>query len=189
MQQKTATVVERTRLYRKLHKWVAVPLFAFMFLMGLTGLLLGWKKHTGLLPPTAKGGSSEAAAWLHVDSLQRIAQAYAADSLHKSTAIERIDIRPKKGIAKIVFADHFSELQLDCSTGEILSVNARYSDILEKIHDGSILDFYFQTSNEQVKLTYTTAVSSSLLLLSFTGFWLWYNPKRIRKMKARAGKA
>ncbi len=187
MSKQTAPVVERTRLYRKLHKWIGAPLFAFLFLIGLTGLLLGWKKHSGLLPPTAKGASAEAAQWLPLDSLQRIAQTYAADSLHKSSAIDRIDIRPKKGIAKIVFADHFSELQLDCTTGAVLSVNARYSDILEKIHDGSLLDFYLQTSNEQVKLTYTTLVSSGLMLLSFTGFWLWYNPKRIRKMKERKG--
>jgi len=187
MRQKTGALAERTRLYRKLHKWVAVPLFAFMFLMGLTGLLLGWKKHTGLLPPTAKGASAEVAAWLPIDSLQRIAQTYATDSLQKSAAIDRIDIRPQKGIAKIVFADHFSELQLDCTTGEILAVNARYSDILEKIHDGSILDYFFQTSNEQLKLTYTTMVALGLLLLSFSGFWLWYNPKRMRKMKERKG--
>lgn len=185
MQQKTGALAERTRLYRKLHKWAAVPLFVFMFLMGLTGLLLGWKKHTGLLPPMAKGASSETALWLPLDSLQRIAQTYATDSLHKSPAIDRIDIRPKKGVAKIVFADHFSELQLDCTTGKILSVNARYSDILEKIHDGSILDYFLQTSNEQLKLTYTTLVALGLLLLSFSGFWLWYNPKRMRRMKER----
>ncbi|NUN99045.1 MAG: PepSY domain-containing protein [Saprospiraceae bacterium] len=187
MQQNTGAIAERTRLYRKLHRWVAVPLFAFMFLIGFTGLLLGWKKQTNLLPPTARGASAEPSAWLPLDSLRHIAQIYATDSLQKSDAIDRIDIRPQKGIAKIVFADHFSELQLDCTTGQILSVNARYSDILEKIHDGSILDYCFHTSNDQLKLAYTTIVSLSLLLLSFSGFWLWYNPKRIRKMKERKG--
>jgi len=184
-QDATAPIVERTRFYRKLHKWIGAPLFAFMFLMGTTGLLLGWKKHSGLLPPTAKGLSSETTQWLPLDSLEHIAKAFATDSLRKSNAIDRIDIRPKKGIAKIVFAEHFSEVQLDCTTGQILQVNTRYSDILEKIHDGSILDFYIQTSNEQLKITYTSIVSLGLITLSISGFWLWINPKRIRRRKER----
>ncbi|GAB4499989.1 MAG: hypothetical protein OHK0019_37860 [Saprospiraceae bacterium] len=177
-------VVKRTRLYRQLHRWIAIFALWFMFLIGFTGLLLGWKKHSGLLPPTQKGKNTDGAAWISIDSLQRIAQRYSQDSLQKPTEIDRIDIRPAKGTAKMVFAEHFTELQLDCTTGEILSVRQRNSDIIEKIHDASILDFLFKTSNEQLKLSYTTLASVSLMLLSLSGFWLWYNPKRIRKYKA-----
>lgn len=178
------SVVKRTRLYRQVHRWIAIFALWFMFLIGSTGLLLGWKKHTGLLPPTQKSKNTDSAAWIAIDSLQRIAQRYSRDSLQKPTDIDRIDIRPAKGVAKMMFAEHFTELQLDCTTGEILSVRQRNSDIIEKIHDASILDFLFKTSNEQLKLTYTTLTSVSLMLLSLSGFWLWYNPKRIRKYKA-----
>ena len=64
-----------------------------------------------------------------------------------------------------------------------MSVSRRNSDIIEKIHDGSILDFWVNTKNDEIKLFYTTIVSLSLILLSFSGFWLWYNPKRIKKYK------
>jgi hypothetical protein len=155
-----------------------------MFLMGLTGFLLGWKKNTGLLPPSQAGISSDARQWISLDSMQIIAENFAHDSLKKSPAIDRIDVRPGKGIAKIVFAEHYTEIQIDCSTGKILSLQKRYSDIIENIHDGSIVDFLLKTSADPAKLFYTTVVSIGLMLLSVSGFWLWWNPKRIRKRKA-----
>ena len=175
----------QTRFYRKIHKWIAVPMFLVMFVIGVTGLLLGWKKQTSLLPKTQKGTTEKSAEWIKIDSLVTIAQAYSKNSLKKEVEIDRIDIRPQKGIAKIVFAHHFTELQLDCKTGKILSVSTRKSDFIEKIHDGSIVDYFVKTSSDQFKLFYTTAASLSLILLSFSGFWLWYNPIRIKKRKEK----
>ncbi|CAN1490525.1 PepSY-associated TM protein [Spirosomataceae bacterium] len=176
---------KQTRFYRKIHKWLAIPMFLVMFVIGATGLLLGWKKQTALLPKTQKGATENSADWLKIDSLVSVAKAYSRDSLKKENEIDRIDIRPQKGIAKIVFANHFTELQLDCKTAEVLSVSTRKSDFIEKIHDGSIVDFFVKTSSEQFKLFYTTAAALSLILLSFSGFWLWYNPIRIKKRKSK----
>lgn len=178
-------IAHSTRFYRKLHKWAAVPLFVFMFLIGATGLLLGWKKQAGLLPKTAKGTTDLSVRWVSLDSMQRIAQRYATQH-QLSSEIDRLDIRPQKGIVKVVFARHFTELQIDCATADILSVSTRRSDFIEKIHDGSILDYWIGADGEQVKLTYTTVASLGLLLLSFSGFWLWYNPIRIRDQKKRS---
>jgi hypothetical protein len=175
-----------TRFYRKLHKWVAVPLLLFMFIIGTTGLLLGWKKQTALLPKTEKGTSTESSDWIKLDSLKFIAENYAKNTLKADNEIDRIDIRPQKGIAKIVFSKHFTELQLDISTGKIVSVATRKSDFIEKIHDGSILDFVFDVQNDALKLIYTTLCSFGLILLSFSGFWLWYNPQRIRNNKKKS---
>ncbi|HEV7347117.1 PepSY domain-containing protein [Telluribacter sp.] len=179
----TQRIAEWTRLYRKIHKWLAVPLFLFMILVGGTGLLLGWKKQVQLLPKTANGVTSESQHWISLDSIQRVAQQYARIELGLPVEIDRIDVRPQKGVAKIVFARHFTELQLDCATGEVLSVSTRTSDIIEKIHDGSILDYWIGQDGEQVKLTYTSLLGLGLLLLSVSGFWLWYNPVRIRRQK------
>ncbi len=176
-------IAQTTRLYRKLHTWAAVPLFVFMFLIGTTGLLLGWKKQAGILPKTAQGSELKSQRWMSLDSIQKIAKTYVSQELSLSDDVDRIDVRPQKGIAKIVFVEHFTELQIDCSTGKILSVNTRTSDIIEKIHDGSLLDFLIGSNGEVAKLTYTSLVSLGLILLSFSGFWLWYNPIRIRRMK------
>jgi PepSY-associated TM region len=180
---KKQNLAKQTRLYRKIHKWLAVPLFLLMFVVASTGLLLGWKKQTELLPKTTNGKTNNSAKWLKIDSLVCVAKAYSRNTLHKADEIDRIDIRPQKGIAKIVFASHFTELQLDCQTAEVLSVNTRKSDFIEKIHDGSILDYFLKTSTDTSKLFYTTFVAMGLILLSFSGFWLWYNPIRIRKNK------
>ncbi len=184
MSAQTEKIAKNTRIYRKIHKWISVPLFVFMFLIGATGLLLGWKKTAGILPSTKKGSNPEAKTWISLDNIQTTAQKFAKDSLKLSTEIDRIDVRPQKGVAKIVFTEHFTELQIDCATGEILSIARRNSDIIEKIHDGSILDFFVKTKNDEIKLFYTTIVSLGLILLSFSGFWLWYNPKRIKKQKS-----
>ena len=180
----TEKIAKNTRIYRKIHKWISVPLFVFMFLIGVTGLLLGWKKTAGILPSTKKGSNIEASKWISLDIIQATAQKFAKDSLKLSTEIDRIDVRPQKGVAKIVFIEHFTDLQIDCTTGKILSISQRNSDIIEKIHDGSILDFFVKTKNDEIKLFYTTIVSLGLILLSFSGFWLWYNPKRIKKQKS-----
>lgn len=182
----TKQLAQQTRSFRKLHRWVGVPLFVFLFLVGTTGLLLGWKKHVDLLPPTQKGVSATPTSWLPIDSLYHIGQRHAQVEQWPSSTIDRIDIRPGKGIAKIVYADHYNEVQIDCQTGVILSVARRHSDFFEQLHDGSLLDRWLQTGNGQLKLVYTTSTSVAMILLSLSGFYLWYNPRRIRRRKRRS---
>ena len=184
MHQQTEHLASQTRSYRRLHRFVAVPLFAFMFIIGLSGVLLGWKKQVGLTPPTQNGSGPDAAAWISIDSLQKIAVQYAKDSLHLDPQVDRIDVRPEKGIAKVVFMHHYTEVQLDCTSGRVLSVEKRFNDLVEHIHDGTIVDRLLGTENEQVKISYTTITSIGLILLSFSGFWMWRNPKRMRKLKS-----
>lgn len=156
-------------------------MFLFMFIIGGTGGLLGWKKQMELRPGTQKGISTKAEEWLPLEQIHRAATA-AADSLHWNNHIDRIDVRPGKGIAKIIFDKHYSELQIDLTNGKVLSTGKRYSDLIEHIHDGTIIDRLIG-SKEQVKTIYTTLTSIGLMLLSFSGFWLWLNPKRMRRIK------
>ena len=176
-------LASQTRTYRRLHKLVAVPLFVFLFLVGLTGVLLGWKKQIGLTPSTKTGINPNPTSWISIDSLHKIATAYAT-SLRLDDQIDRIDIRPEKATAKVVFVKHYTELQIDCSTGKVLSVEKRMNDFVEHLHDGTIIDRLLGTAREQSKISYTTITSFGLMLLAFTGFWMWLNPQRIRKMKS-----
>lgn len=183
----TKEIAKSTRIYRKIHKWIGSFLFVFFFIISVTGLLLGWKKHSGgiILPKTENGISNDLKTWLSYDSLNTLAIQTLRDSLpgDLSPVLDRIDARPEKGIVKFVFKDHYTEIQLDAATGKPLSVNRRTSDIIEQIHDGSILDFAFSTENGQIKLGYTTITGLSLLFLTITGFFLWLNPIRIRNQK------
>lgn len=183
----TKEIAKSTRTHRKLHRVIGSFLLVFFFIVSLTGLLLGWKKHSGglILPKTEKGVSVDLNTWLSYGKLHALALQTLRDSFPEplSPTLDRIDARPDKGIVKFIFKDHFTEIQLDGTTGNVLAINHRTSDIIEQIHDGSILDFLLETSDGLIKLVYTSLVGSGLALLSFTGFWLWYNPKRIRSKK------
>ena len=103
------------RYFRWLHRKVAVALFIFFLLISITGTLLGIKKQSGLLAPTQKGLTADASKWLSADSLTKMAKQYLHDSVSSTldTELDRIDIRPQKGIAKFVYLDHYCGLQLD----------------------------------------------------------------------------
>jgi uncharacterized iron-regulated membrane protein len=179
-------IAKNTRWYRKLHRYVGSWLLFMFFSIAITGLLLGWKKHSGgvILPNTEKGSSTTLSEWLPVDSLETLAQQAIEQQLPGySIRVDRMDVRPDKGTVKISFKDHFYEVQVDGASGEILAVNLRKSDIIEQLHDGSIIDTLFSINKGTVKLGYTTAAGLGLLVLCFSGFWLWYNPQRIRKLK------
>lgn len=174
------------RQFRKIHRVTGALLFAFFFIVGVTGLLLGWKKHSGgiILPASYKGTSTDLKDWLPIDSLHKNACIILRDSISPelSADLDRIDIRKDKGIVKFVFANHFQEIQLDGATGKLLGISTRRSDYIEKIHDGSILDFYLGIENGAIKLIYTSIMGIALLIFTITGFWLWYGPKRMKRM-------
>ncbi|RXG15209.1 hypothetical protein DSM03_102557 [Leeuwenhoekiella aestuarii] len=58
------------------------------------------------------------------------------------TKLNRIDVRSEKGIVKFIFDKHYYGIQLDGATGEVLHIDKRRSDVVENIHDGSIIDNY-----------------------------------------------
>ncbi len=175
------------RIFRKVHRSTGVFLFVFFFFISITGLLLGWKKNSNelLLPKAHMGTSSNLEDWKSVADLHKIANNILTDSFSSklSLTLERIDIRKEKGIVKFIYKNHTNEVQLDGATGQLLNIGKRHSDIIENIHDGSILDDYFNMSNDQIKLIYTTIMSLALLTFTITGFWLWYGPKRMRNTK------
>ncbi len=57
------------RIARKLHRTTGAILFVFFFILACTGLLLGWKKHTGgvILPKSYQGTSTGMKDWLPVE--------------------------------------------------------------------------------------------------------------------------
>lgn len=170
------------RSVRKIHRYTGLALFALFMVIAITGLLLGWKKNSNgyLLPKSKRGTSIVSTEWLSIDALQDRAQ-FVLDSLTPTLdpTIDRIDIRPDKGMVKFTFKQHYQEVQLDCANGAILSFSKRRSDFIEQLHDGSIVDR--QTGGSFVKLLYTTIMGLALLIFTLTGFWLWYGPKRMRK--------
>lgn len=152
-----------------------------MFLLGATGLLLTWKDQLQFKPSTEKVHSNNMNL-ISLDEIKNNAKKH-IESLNLPSEINRIDYRPNKGIAKVRFENHFTELQIDCYTGKIISEKNRTADVIEMIHDGSIIDFLFKNQSTPVKLFYSTITSLGLMLLALSGFWLWVKPKQIKKLK------
>ena len=90
--------------------------------------------------------------------------------------IERIDIRPDKGIAKIKSKNNW-EIQIDIETTEINATNYRRSDVIESIHDGSFF-------SEIVKYGWFLPSGILLLILSLTGIYMFFIPILKRRKKS-----
>ncbi len=175
-----SNLVHRLRQFRALHHWIGIGIIFFMLISSATGLLLGWKKNINLLqPPTHTGLSSNVAEWVSFDTVVRSAGKALDSVLHQTAVIERVDARPDKGIIKVIYVNYW-EVQIDGKSGKVLSVGPRHADWIEHIHDGSIISDGF-------KLFYTNYIGWGLLLMSISGFWLWYGPRVIRSLKARIG--
>lgn len=172
------------RACRKIHRTTGVLLFVFFFVVALTGLMLGWKKNSGgyLLAETQKGSSAQLSDWLPLDSLHKNACVFLHEQVSPSLSLEldRIDVRPQKGVVKFVFSDHYWGVQVDGATGQLRGIERRRADFIEKLHDGSIVDQLLGLKQGFFKLFYTSLMGSALILFTVTGFWLWYGPRRMR---------
>jgi len=173
------------RNFRKIHRITGIILFVFFIILGVTGILLGWKKNSGGLiqAKTHSGSTKGLSGWLPLDSLQHIAVTAIRSEISRdiSTEIDKIDIRPEKGMMKVIFKDHYHGLQIDGVTGAILHREYRTSDLIEHIHDGTIIDNWLNLPGGAFKLFYTAFTGFATIVFSVTGFWLWYGPKRMRK--------
>ena len=186
---KTKRQAKILRLTRKIHRALGAFLFVFFFIVAVSGLLLGWKKHTGgvILAKSYAGKSTNPQDWLPVHVLQEKANRIAREQISPDLPLEldRIDIRPDKGMVKFVFVNDYWGIQLDCATGELLHIERRRSDFIENIHDGSILDYALGMKGGELKLVYTSVTGFALLTFTITGFWLWFGPKRMRASRNR----
>ena len=136
------------------------------------------------------GESTDISQWMNISDLQDIAFKTLRDSVDKdiNLDLQRIDLRPEKGMLKFVFDNHYWGIQLDGLNGRVLAITKRRSDFFENIHDGSILDIVFGTKGEIIKLIYTTIMGTSLLVFIITGVWLWVGPKLLNKSRLRVNK-
>ncbi|WP_321347266.1 PepSY-associated TM helix domain-containing protein [uncultured Draconibacterium sp.] len=176
------------RNIRKIHRITGVVLFVAFVFMSVSGLLLGWKKNSGgiIQAKSSTGTSTELSEWLPIDSLNTIAFQVYRDSISatRMPELDRIDVRQNKGMVKFVFEEGYWGIQLDGATGELLQIERRWSDLIENVHDGSVLDHWFRTEGG-LKLLYSSITGLALLMFSLTGFWLWYGPKRMRRKMER----
>jgi uncharacterized iron-regulated membrane protein len=159
---------------RKLHRWGAIAFCAPLLIVILSGILLQLKKHVAWVQPeTADAGHNRLqVSWQSM--LEAVAKIPECE-VRSWSDVERLDVRPDRGIAKIQCRNR-QEVQVDLASGDVLAVNYRRSDLIEMLHDGSIF-------GEIVKLGVFLPNAIALLFLWFTGLWLWYLPFRVNRKK------
>lgn len=171
--------VKSLRDFRKFHRYTGLLLAVLLLISAVTGILLSLKKDVDWIqPPTQKGNNTDLTSWKSVNELADLAttafHATYPDQLENT--IDRLDVRPSKGMVKVLFQEGNWEVQIDGTTGEILSIAKRYSDWIESLHDGSIISDAF-------KLFSMNLLGFGLLILLGSGVWLWYGPKLVRSLR------
>ena len=147
-----------------------------MLLVIGSGILLQVKKQVPWVQPPTKKGSEKS-----VEPSQNWGQLFEAVSAVQEAEvtswqdIDRIDVRPSKGVAKVQCKNSW-EVQLDLANSEVLSVQYRRSDLIESLHDGSFF-------SDSAKLWLFLPNGLILLGLWGTGIWLWYLPFSRRKKR------
>ena len=158
------------RTLRKVHYWLSLGVFLPASIIFVAGVFLMLKKEVSWIqPPTSKGVVSNEIPAISFQKMLDASSMHPEVQITEWSDIDRIDVRAGKGVAK-VRAKSGWEVQLDTSTGEVLNVAYRRSDIIEQIHDGS----YFSNT---VKLFIFLPTGILLIVMWGTGIYLFLLPR------------
>jgi uncharacterized iron-regulated membrane protein len=165
---------------RGLHRWIGLICSLFLLLISATGFLLATKSTFGWIrPPESKGVKAKALSELiTLEQAGEAAFALGISDLEHMDHIDRIDYRPKSNIFKVLSKDGYHEVQVDGTTGKVLSHSFRRDQLSEDIHDLS----YFSESLHGFGLP---AVALGLFALSGSGIVIFFVPIARRAMYKR----
>jgi hypothetical protein len=163
---------------RQIHYWISPFIIIPVMLIFTTGVLLQLKKQSNWIQPSIDRISSNKPTMLksYLDAAKSVPEA----EVKSWDDIDRIDIRPDKGIAKIRSNNHW-EIQIDSKTAEVFSVKYRRSDIIESVHDGSFFTDY-------VKFGWFLPTGILLIIVSISGIYMFLLPLMLRNKKGRLKK-
>ena len=126
-------------------------------------------------PPTQRGTTNELT--LGFERILKIAKSVPEAKIDGWDDIDRLDVRPSKGMLKVRGANGW-EIQIDAATGDILQVACRRSDLIESLHDGSFF-------HDKVRLCLFLPSALVLLGLWLTGIYLFFLPSLARRKRRR----
>lgn len=155
------------RLNRNTHRWSSIIIALPFLVIIITGILLLLKKEFEYIQPASAKVDNNYPT-LSFDKILSAAQSVEIAEVDSWQAIDRLDVRPNKGIVKVRTKSSW-EIQLDAQTGQVLKVAFRRSDIIEKLHDFT----YWQDS---ANLWFTLPVSITLVIIAITGIILFFLP-------------
>lgn len=155
------------RTNRKIHKWGSIIIALPLLIVIISGILLLIRKEFAYLQPETQRGLAKVPS-ISFEQVLIQAKTVKQAQINSWQDIDRLDVRPSKGIIKIKSNNQW-EIQLDSKTSEILQVAYRRSDFIESLHDGT----YFQ---DKANLWLMLPSAIILLLLAITGLVLFFYP-------------
>ena len=163
-------------LSRRLHRWGALLTALPLLLVIGSGLLLQVKKQVPWVQPAEQRTPVETPA-IGWDLILAAARAMPEAGVTGWGDIDRVDVRPAKGILKVITTSHW-EAQLALADGAVLQTAYRRSDLIEQVHDGSFF-------GDPVKRWIFLPSGILLFGLWLTGLYLWVLPRLTRRKRAR----
>jgi uncharacterized iron-regulated membrane protein len=166
---------QRLLIYsRQWHRWGALLASAPLLLTILTGLLLMQRGQLDWVqPPAQTGQAKQVAPMVSAEAALEILKTLPEAEVQSWQEISQLTYRPAKGVWQARLKNQH-EVQLDASTGEVLSSQYRLSTLLIQLHEGS----WFGKP-----VMYWVFFPSGLILLMLwlTGLWLYFGPLLQRK--------
>ena len=161
---------------RKIHYWISPFIFIPILIIFSTGILLQLKKQSDWVQPPIQQGVSNVPS-IEFQEMLEAAKSVPEAGINSWEDIDRIDVRPEKGISKIRSNNQW-EIQIDNQTNEILLVEYRRSDIIESIHDGSFFTDY-------VKFGWFLPTAVLLIVMSISGIYMFLLPLFMKRKKVK----
>ena len=152
---------------RSTHRWASIAIAIPFLIILVTGILWLLKKEVEYIQPASEKGAFKQPS-ISFEQVLNIAKTVKHAEIDSWQAVDRLDVRPNKGIIKIRAKSHW-EIQIDATTGEILKTAFRRSDIIEQLHDAS----YWQ---DKANLWFTLPIAIVLVIISVSGIILFFLP-------------
>jgi uncharacterized iron-regulated membrane protein len=161
-------------LSRKTHYWASLTILMPALVIIGSGVVLQLKKDVHWIQPESQRGS-EGPPQISFEDILAAARSVEAAEIDGWEDIDRLDVRPDRGMLKIRSLNRW-EIQIDTASAEVLQVALRRSDLIETIHDGS-----FFHDNIKLWIFFPTAII--LLFMWLTGAYLFVVPFLARRKK------
>ena len=165
---------------RRTHAWISICFAVPFVVIIITGILLQLKKQLPFVQPVERAGVTHEPVATPAQYLEAINRGKLdGDVTWKD--IQRVDIRPSKGIAKVILKSDV-EYQVDLGTGHILQRELRMSDFIESLHDGSFF------AGDISKLGVFLPAAIGLLVLWVSGIYMFWLPLVVKLRMCRSAK-
>lgn len=172
--------VKLYQLSRKVHKWTGLVLSIFFMFIAVTGLVLVYMIPLGVADELRTGKEASPDQAISMEKVVSIAVSQDLPGADSVEDIFRIEYRPSANVYQVRF-NNGQGVQMDVSTGKVLSTNPDYSTFLITLHDGTFFGDWYRYS-------ILTMTGLSLILLSFSGYYMFGYPlyKRLMANKRKS---